>query len=107
MKISPLFLLIVPKIPREEIVFPKSVLVKIGDDPLDDEALIFKDKDEYLSHSGEKLRSEQIMLPAKYKDLPLIYIDGFGLFVSRETRDDIIHLDPSGLGFGAILFFDE
>ena len=101
------YLLITPNIPRKELIFPKCVFRKPDYEPSNDEMVVFKDYDEYFKHLLG-YHPVMITLPAKYKDLKLISIGGFGLFVSYQIAHEIRKANwIDGYEFGTLLLFDE
>jgi hypothetical protein len=101
------YLLIAPDIPRTELIFSKCVFTKRDYEPSNDRMTIFKDFDEYREN---RIAYSPFMLtlPAKYKDLKVIYIGGFGLFVSHQIAHEISKADwIDGYEFGTLLLFDE
>ena len=98
------YLLIMPKIPQRELVATKCLYR----DNENNVGVVF-DNIEELCESARRYSALQFTLPAKYRDLQMLYLEGSGLFVSDKIAT-ALHMAndyADGYEFGIRMFFDE
>ena len=100
------YLMIMPYVPRTELILSKCVYVKESISIDSDEVVQFSDDTEW-NNNWIKYTPIQFTLPAKYKHLQMLYIYN-RLFISYPLTRKLMSSDLTGFEYGRIrLFFDE
>ena len=100
------YLLIMPNIPKEELIISKC----LHRDSENNCAVIFDDINEWnIAYRTGKFSEELLVLPAKYKDLQMLHLGRDRLFVSDKITValNIASYYATGYEFGETLLFDE
>lgn len=101
------YLLIMPYIPTEELIYSKCVFIK-DRISIDQDGIIQFNNEAEWEENLFKYSPIQFTLPAKYKHLQMLYFDRNRLFFSYPLARKLISYNLTGFEYGSIrLFFDE